>query len=97
MNQPIKLSRQDIQTKYLNKPILIVDDENTKKWYIVKDANTLMPLHLLDEEESDLYDQDESNIEGIEVAGVDGNGYLMWIYFDQNGEQDDGWQAFGYE
>jgi len=42
-----------------------------------------MPLHLLTEEESDLYDQDESNIEGIEVAGVDGNGFLMWIYFDQ--------------
>jgi len=93
MSQLNKLSRKDIQTKYLNKPILIIDNENTKKWYIVRDANTTMPLHLLDEEESDLYDQDESNIEGIEVVGVDGKGYLMWIYFDQS----DGWKAFGYE
>jgi len=97
MNQLNKLSKQDIQNKYLNKPILIVDDENSKKWYIVKDTNTSMPLHLLDEEESDLYDQDESNIEGIEVAGVNGNGYLMWIYFSHNDEKNDGWKAFGYE
>jgi len=97
MNQLNKLSKQDIQTKYLNKPILIIDDKNTKEWYIVKDTNATMPLHLLSEEESDLYDQDESNIEGIEVSGVDGEGYLMWIYFNQDDKQSDGWEAFGYE
>lgn len=100
MNQLNKLSRQDIETKYLSKPILIISSDNgsdnIKKWYIVSDVNTIMPLHMLTSEESDLYDQDKSNIEGIEVVGVDGKGYLMWIYFDNN-DQDDSWKAFGYE
>lgn len=85
-----KLSREDIESKYLNKPIL-VNTDNTKVWYIVSDINSQMPLHLLSEEESDLYDQDESNIDGIKVAGVDGDGYLMWIYFNE------GWEAYGYQ
>ncbi len=93
MNTLTKLSKQDIVTKYLCKPILIVDNENIKEWYIVSDVDTTMPLHMLSKEESDLYDQGKSNIEGIEVVGVDGKGYLMWIYFNQNNR----WDAFGYE
>ena len=93
MNQLNKLSRQDIETKYLNKPILIVGSENHKKWYIVSDTSTTMPLHLLAPEESDLYEQDKNNIEGIEVVGLNGNGYLLWIYFNQI----DGWKALGYK
>jgi len=59
MNTLNKLSKQDIEEKYLNKPILIVDYGKIEKWYIVRDTTTAMPLHLLDEEESDLHDQDE--------------------------------------
>jgi len=90
MNTLTKLSKQNIITKYLSKPILIVND-NIKEWYIVSDVDTTMPLHMLTKEESGLYDQDKSNIEGIEVVGVKSKGYLMWIYFN------DGWDAFGYE
>ena len=93
MNQLNKLSKQDIEENYLNKPILIVDSDKIKKWYIVSDIGNMIPLHMLDEEEADLYDEDESNIEGIELADGEGKGYLMWIYFGQ----DDGWEAFGYE
>jgi hypothetical protein len=93
MNQLIKLSRQDIETKYENKPILIkdIDGEN---WYIVCDVYSQMPLHMLTEEEADLYDENEENIDSIELSGVEGNEcYLMWIYFNQ----DKGWEAYGYE
>lgn len=53
-----------------------------------------MPLHMLTSKESDLYDQNKNNIEGIEVVGTetDGNGYCMWINFNK----EDGWNAFGY-
>jgi len=93
LNQLNKLSRQDIKTKYLNKPILIVDGDDIENWYIVSDIDTTIPLHLLAPEESDLHDKDESNINGIEVVDVDGKGYLLWIYFNQI----DGWKALGYE
>ena len=56
INQLNKLSRQDIETKYLNRPILIVDGFNTENWCIVSDIDTTIPLHLLAPEESDLYD-----------------------------------------
>lgn len=88
----IKLSKENIINKYSNKPILIKTD-NKKQWYIVSDVNSHMPLHLLTRDESDLYDQNKGNIEGIEVAGVKGIGYLMWIYF----EGINGWEAYGYE
>ena len=92
MNILIKLSKQDIETKYLNKPILMKYND-TKTWYIVSNVDTIMPLHMLTVEESDLYRKNKSSIEGIKVVGVNGNGYLMWINFNQ----DDGWEAFGYE
>jgi hypothetical protein len=92
MNKLIKLSKLDIQNKYLNKPILITC-QDSKEWYIISDVYSSMPLHMLSDEESDLYDQDENNIEGIKVAGVNGDGYLMWIYFETN----TGWEAYGYE
>lgn len=91
MSNLVKLTRQDIETRYLNKPILINCD-NEEVWYIVSDVNTYMPLHMLSAEESDLYHENEDNISGIEVIGVEG-GYLMWIYF----ETDTGWEAYGYE
>ncbi len=93
MNTLIKLSKEDIESKYLNKPILITCKES-KTWYIVSDVKTQMPLHMLTSEESDLYDLNENNINGIKLAGVEGEDYyVMWIYFNQ----DDGWQAYGYE
>ena len=92
MSNLIKLSKEDIQNKYLNKPILICD-KDSKLWYIVSNVYSHMPLHLLTSEESDLYDKNKSNIDGIKVAGVDGGGYLMWIYFGDK----DGWEAYGYE
>ncbi len=93
MNTLIKLSKEDIESKYLNKPILITH-KDSKTWYIVSDVETRMPLHMLTLEESDLYDLNENNIRGIKLAGVKGeNNYVMWIYFNQ----DDGWQAYGYE
>jgi len=93
MNTLIKLSKEDIENKYLNKPILIIAD-NSKTWYIVSDIDDQMPLHMLTSAESDLYHLNEDNIKGIKLAGVEGeNNYLMWIYFNQ----DDGWQAYGYE
>lgn len=90
MNKLIKLTREIIQEKYLYKPILISTEEE-QNWYIVADTNCDMPLHMLNEEEADLYDLDEKNIEGIKVMGAYGEGYLMWIYLE------DGWKAFGYE
>lgn len=92
MNILNKLTKQDIQTKYLNKPIL-VKCEDTEEWYIVSDVNTSMPLHMLTSEESNLYRQNKSNIKGIQLNGTGDTGYLMWIYFNQV----DGWEAFGYE
>ena len=92
MSNLIKLTREDIEDKYLNKPVFIVY-QNTKEWYIVSDLSTSMPLHMLNDKESDLYNQNKNNINGIEVIGIDGEGYLMWIYF----EQKNGWEAFGYE
>ena len=97
MNELIKLSRLDIETKYLDKPILIVDKNNNhKKWYLVSDIDTKMPLHLLNGKESELHDQDESSIDGIEVVDAEGNGYCLWIYFSQSDDRN-GWEAFGYE
>jgi len=93
MNTLIKLSKEDIENKYLNKPILIIADDS-KTWYIVSDVEDQMPLHMLTSEETDLYDLNENNIKGIKLAGAEGkNNYAMWIYFNQ----DDGWQAYGYE
>jgi hypothetical protein len=92
MNVLIKLSKEDILTKYQNKPIFIIC-KDSKNWYIVSDIDSPMPLHMLSSKESDLYDKDKSNIDGIQVTGIDGEGYLMWIYF----EQKNGWEAFGYE
>ena len=92
-NNLIKLTRQNIENKYLNKPILITS-KDSEKWYIVSDVFSSMPLHMLTGEEADLYDNNEDNINGIELAGVDGeNNYAIWIYFNK----DDGWQAYGYE
>ena len=91
MNTLIKLSRQDIETRYLNKPILI-----DNKWYIVSDIDTTMPPHMLTSKEADSCDKDESNIKGIEVFGVEGKAYVMWIYFNQE-DREDGWDAYGYE
>jgi len=92
MNQLIKLSRADIEQRYINKPILI-KCHNSKIWYIVSEVFSQMPLHMLDKNESDLFDQDPNNINGIQLSGVDGDGYLMWIYL----ENKDGWEAYGYE
>jgi hypothetical protein len=84
-----KLSRQDIETRYQGKPILI-----DKKWYIVSDVYSSMPLHMLTRKESDLYIQDKSSIEGIKLYGQsEGYSYVMWINFNQDG----GWDAYGYE
>ncbi len=93
MNQLIKLSRADIEQKYLNKPILIKCYGNSKAWYIVSEVFSSMPLHMLTTDESDLYHQNSDNISGIQLAGIDGDSYLMWIYF----ENKDGWEAYGYE
>jgi hypothetical protein len=92
INKLFKLTKEVIQEKYLYKPILISTKEE-KNWYIVADIDCNMPLHMLTEEEADLYDLDENNIEGIKVMGAYGEGYLMWIYFGR----ENGWQAFGYE
>lgn len=81
-NNLIKLSKEDIVNKYENKPIL-VEDEADKTWYIVSNINSSMPLHMLTEEESDLYKQDEESISGIEVHSINGEGYLMWIDFNE--------------
>jgi hypothetical protein len=94
MNTLIKLSKEEIESKYLNKPILIIH-KDSKIWYIVSDVNDQMPLHMLTSEESDLYHLNEDNINGIKLAGVEGEDhYAMWIYFN---EGDNGWQAYGYE
>lgn len=90
MNQLKQLTREDIIEDYLYRPILI-ENNNKHEWYLLKDNDKSMPLHLLDSSEVDLYELDEKNIEGIEVVGVDGDGYLMWIYF----EQEEGWKAYG--
>jgi len=92
MNILIKLSKQDIKNKYLNKPILVVSN-NYKKWYIVDDVYSYMPLHMLTAEESDMYDKDEESINGIRLTGDDEPAYVMWINFHQK----DGWEAYGYE
>jgi hypothetical protein len=93
MNTLIKLTRQDIEDRYSNKPILVTD-EDSKIWYIVSDVFSSMPLHMLTSEEADLYEEDENNISGIKFAGVNGEEqYAMWIYFNQ----EDGWEAYGYE
>jgi hypothetical protein len=57
MNKLIKLTRQDIEDRYLDKPILI-KDKDSENWYIVRDTHSQMPLHMLTAEESDLYDKD---------------------------------------
>ncbi len=93
MNQLIKLTRLDIEQRYLNKPIFIKYNDNNKAWYIVSEVHTSMPLHMLTEDESDLYDQNPNNINGIQLAGIDGDCYLMWIYFGF----EEGWEAYGYE
>jgi len=92
LNQIIRISKQDIENKYLNKPILIKSD-GEENWYILSDVNSHMPLHLLNSGESDLYDENEENIDGIELVGIGGESYLMWIYF----ETSEGWEAYGYE
>ena len=92
MNTLIKLSRQDIESKYLNKPILI-----DKKWYMVKNVYSHMPLHMLTSKESDLYEKDENNTSGIKLSGQSEEySYVMWIYFNQE-DREDGWDAYGYE
>ena len=93
MNKLIKLTREDILTKYLDKPILIKCQDTEEAWYIVSDVFSQMPLHMLSTDESDLYDQNSDNINGIQIAGADGVSYLMWIYF----ECENGWEAYGYE
>lgn len=92
-NKLIKLKRQDIEERYEGKPIFIVDREG-ENWYIVNDSFSRIPTYMLAPHEVDLYDKDESNIEGIELVGMDcERSYAMWIYFNK----DDGWQAYGYE
>jgi hypothetical protein len=92
MNNTLKkLSRSDIETKYLNQPIFVKSKGNDE-WFIISDTHSSMPLHMLTCEESDLYDKDESSIDGITIHGVDGTAYLMWIYFNEA----DGWEAYGY-
>jgi len=90
MNKLFKLTKEIIQNEYLNKPILIETKDN-KNWFIVTDLNGMIPLHMLNEEESDWFDLDESIIDALEVIGIEGKAYLMWIYLG------DGWKAFGYE
>jgi len=93
MSNLIKLTRKDIEQRYNKKPILIEYD-NESKWYIVKNEYSRMPLHMLTSEESELYDQNKNNIDGIKLSGTgEEYSYAMWIYF----EKEDGWKAYGYE
>ena len=88
MSQLIKLTRKDIEKRYTGKPILI-----NGEWYIVVCALSHMPLHMLTLKESEMYDEDESSIDGIHVVGKNTeNGYCMWINF----EKENGWTAYGY-
>lgn len=90
MESLYKLTREQIEQKYQDMPIYIVyTKSNEGRWYIVADAYGSMPLHLLSESEVDLYEQDNSIIDGIDVCGSE-DGYLMWIYFGN------GWDAYGY-
>jgi hypothetical protein len=84
-----KLTRQDIEKKYQSKPILI-----DNKWYIVNNVYSSMPLYMLTRKESDLYNKDKRNIDGIKLSGQgEEYSYVMWINFNQ----EDGWDAYGYE
>lgn len=94
MNKLRQLTKEDIINHYLDKPILIIERDNSSVWCLVKDNNSDMPPHLLSKEEATLYEQDESYTEGIEIVGIGiDEGYLLWAGF----EVEDGWKAYGYE
>ncbi len=82
-----------MEERYEGKPIFIKDEEGGN-WYIINDASSQMPAHMLTAEDADLYDENEGNIDGIKLIGRDCEYcYVMWIYFNKDG----GWTAYGYE
>lgn len=93
-----KLAREDIEWKYDGKPVYIISKEKNKHdnregWYIVVSSISQMPLYMLTEKESKMYDKDESSIEGIHLCGADmDSGHCMWIDMDKK----IGWSAYGY-
>ena len=88
-----KLTKGEIELKYTGKPIYIKSSGKCE-WYIVVDSTSQVPLHMLTEKESDLYEKNENSISGIFIIGSDcEESYAMWLYFNKK----NGWSAYGYE